>query len=212
MVVDKKCKKCRRAGEKLFLKGERCFTPKCAFERKPYPPGKTGTKKRSKRSATGYGLQLREKQKVKNIYRVDERQFATYVKEAAASHDTKPAEKLYQNLELRLDNVVFRMGFAFSRSIARQMVTHGHVTVNGRRVTIPSYRLKEGDQLGIRPGSEDNGLFNEVASNITKQPSIPWLAVDVKKLQGSVSDYPKVDKEKSSEMFDLTSVIEFYSR
>jgi len=212
MVIDKKCKRCRRAGEKLFLKGERCFTPKCAFERKPYPPGKGGTRRRARRSGTGYGLQLREKQKVKNIYRVDERQFSSYVKEATASRNTKPTEKLYQNLEMRLDNVVFRMGLAFSRSIARQMVTHGHVTVNGRRVNIPSRRMKSGDVVGIRPASKDNGLFNEVASNMTKQQSIPWLQVDIKKLQGTVSGYPKNDKDKGDDMFDLTSVIEFYSR
>src|SRR3989344_2189700 len=144
MITDQKCKKCRRAGEKLFLKGERCFTPKCAIERKPYPPGRLLSEKKHRSSVTEYGTQMKEKQKVLNTYRITEKQFSNYVKEASGKQGVKPAEHLFETLESRLDSTVFRTGFAGSRSLSRQMVAHGHITVNGRRTTIPSRQLKVG--------------------------------------------------------------------
>jgi len=154
-MEDKKCKICRRAGEKLFLKGERCFTPKCSFERKPYSPGKRDSERKHRSTVTEFGTQLREKQKVRNVYRISEKQFANYVKRASESKGN-PSEKLFEELESRLDSTVYRLGFAKSRSESRQIVAHGHIMVNGRRVSIPSYEVRIGDKLTVRGGSVGN--------------------------------------------------------
>lgn len=210
MITDQKCKKCRRAGEKLFLKGERCFTPKCAMERKPYPPGKILSEKKHRSNVTEYGTQMREKQKVRNTYRVSEKQFSGYVKEATRKTGAIPAEALFEALETRLDNVVFRAGFASSRSLARQMVAHGHITVNGRRTNIPSRRLNMGDVLSIRKGSKDSKLFENLGEKLKTQMIQPWVKMDAEKYEATIQGKPNLTKEEAS--FNLTSVIEFYSR
>jgi len=209
-MSDPKCKLCRRAGEKLFLKGEKCFTHKCIFEKRPTPPGKPESQKKHRSPVSEYGVQLREKQKVKNTYGVGERQFVNYIKEASSTPGVDPSEMLFEVLETRLDNIVFRMGLALSHAGARQMVTHGHITVNGRRVDIPSYKVKIGDVLGIREGSKSKSLFIN-ASEKTKARSTPeWISFDSSSLEGKLSAKPKLDKVHMP--YDLTSVIEFYSR
>ncbi|OHA82778.1 MAG: 30S ribosomal protein S4 [Candidatus Yonathbacteria bacterium RIFCSPLOWO2_01_FULL_47_33b] len=210
MINDQKCKKCRRAGEKLFLKGERCFTPKCAIERKPYPPGRLLSEKKHRSSVTEYGIQMREKQKVRNTYRVSEKQFGNYIKEASGKQGANPAENLFEALESRLDNSVFRAGFAASRSLARQMVAHGHITVNGRRTDIPSRRLVVGDVLAVRPGSKDSKLFETLAEKLKTLTVPTWFKVDAEKMTVTFQGKPKVAQGNNT--FNLTSVIEFYSR
>ncbi len=207
---DKKCKLCRRANKKLFLKGEKCFSPKCVFEKKPYAPGILDSARKHRKTFSEYGFQLREKQKIKNIYGVSEKQFSNYVKEATLRHGVNPADRLYENLELRLDSIVFRIGFASARSMARQMVSHGHITVNGRKVDIPSYKIKEGDILGIREGSKGKVIFNDISNKLEKQNVPSWIKVDFKKMQGVIQGSPKLDKEDM--VFNITSVLEFYSR
>ena len=210
MITDQKCKKCRRAGEKLFLKGERCFTQKGAIERKPYPPGRLLSEKKHRSSVTEYGTQMKEKQKVRNTYRITEKQFSNYVKEASGKQGVKPAEHLFETLESRLDSTVFRTGFAGSRSLSRQMVAHGHITVNGRRTTIPSRQLKVGDVLAIRAGSAGSKLFEGLGEKL-KTATVPtWIKVDAGKLTAVFQGKPKVGQGEAS--FNLTSVVEFYSR
>lgn len=210
MITDQKCKKCRRAGEKLFLKGERCFTPKCAMERKPYPPGRLISEKKHRSSVTEYGTQMKEKQKVRNTYRVTEKQFSNYVKEASGKRGANPAENLFESLESRLDSTVFRAGFAGSRSLSRQMVAHGHITVNGRRTTIASRQIKIGDVLAIRAGSAGSKLFEGLGEK-WKTATVPtWIKTDAGKLTAVFQGKPKVGQGEAS--FNLTSVIEFYSR
>src|SRR5690349_10535757 len=149
---DAKCRMCRRAGMKLFLKGQRCFTDKCAIERRAYAPGEHGKGRRVKE--TNYGLQLREKQKARRIYGVLERQFRNYFHKAEHSKGVT-GETLLQFLEMRVDNILYRLGLAPSRSAARQIVRHGHVTVNGKKVSIPSYVTRPGDLVAIREKSRD---------------------------------------------------------
>lgn len=209
-MIDKKCKICRRAGKKLFLKGEKCFTPKCVFEKKPYAPGMPDSARKHRKTFSEYGSQLREKQKVKNIYRVSEKQFANYIKEASSKQDVSPAERLYENLETRLDSTVFRAGFAPSRSLARQIVSHGHITVNGRKLDIPSYKIKKGDVLEVREGSKNKPLFADVSSRLEKQNVPTWIKVDPVKGQAVIQGIPKLDQGEV--IFNLTSVLEFYSR
>lgn len=210
-MINQKCKKCRRVGEKLFLKGERCFTPKCAMERKPYPPGKLLSEKKHRSSITEYGLQMREKQKVRNTYRVSEKQFGNYVKEAAGKSGVSPAEYLFASLESRLDNAVFRAGITHSRSLARQIVTHGHIMVNGRRTDIPSRRLKVGDVLAIREGSKASKLFEGLGEKLKTITTVPtWLKLDISKGTVVIQGDPK--PAQGEHTFNLTSVVEFYSR
>lgn len=212
MNIDQKCKKCRRVGEKLFLKGERCFTPKCAMERKPYPPGKVLAERKHRSQVTEFGLQLREKQKVRNTYRVSEKQFGNYVKEASGKAGVNPSEFLFQSLESRLDSAVYRAGFASARSLARQMVAHGHITVNGRRTNIPSRRLKMGDVLGIREGSKGKKLFEGLGEKFKNNTvAIPtWIKVDAEKHTALFQGKPVPGQNEH--VFNLTSIVEFYSR
>ena len=164
-MADAKCKTCRRIGEKLFLKGERCFTPKCAVVRKPYAPGSHG-KKRG-RAPSEYSRQLHEKQKLKALYGVSETQFRRYVTVAAARHG-QSVEELMSQLERRLDNTVFRLGLAFSRSVARQLASHGHLLVNNKRVTIPSYAVRPGDLISVRKESLQKPPFKEALERVKK--------------------------------------------
>jgi len=212
-MEDKKCKICRRAGEKLFLKGEKCFTPKCVFIKKSYAPGKAaaaGAGRKGRKSQTEYGKQLKEKQKMRNTYGMREKQFSNYIKESISQTGLAPADALNEKLELRLDNVVFKFGLAASRALSRQMVSHGHITVNGRKVTIPSYRLKVGDKIGIREGSTKKKVFDGLAVKLAKHPFPSWLKFELGKMSGEIIGKPKIDKAVMS--FDFASVLEFYSR
>lgn len=210
MIIEKKCKKCRRAGEKLFLKGEKCFTPKCTLEKKPFPPGLPFSARKHRSMMSEYGIQLKEKQKVRNVYRLSEKQFSAYVKNATNKRGVDPKEQLFKNLETRLDNVAFRLGFANSRPLARQIVSHGHLTVNGRRVDIPSYKLRKDDVVGLREQSNSKTLFADLTEKLQKHTAPSWLKLNAKKLEGTVQGDPSL--ENSDMTFNLTSILEFYSR
>jgi small subunit ribosomal protein S4 len=179
------CRQCRREGIKLFLKGGRCFTEKCAIERRNYPPGQHGLR-RSK--PTSYGLQLREKQKAKRIYGVLESQFRRYFSWAEGEKGVT-GENLLKLLERRLDNVVFRLGMAASRREGRQMVAHGHIQVNGRKVSVPSYIVKVGEVVQLRPTSK---MQERAADNLAagRSPVPPWLELDVNDKKGTVRGLP----------------------
>lgn len=209
MIIDTKCKKCRRAGEKLFLKGEKCFTPKCVFDKKPYAPGLQMSERKHRSMLTEYGRQLKEKQKVRNVYRLSERQFSKYIEDASSKRGVIPAEALYENLERRLDSVVFRLGLAASRSTCRQIVSHGHVTVNGKKLNVPSHKIRVGDVIGVRELSKAKTQFSEVTEK-AKDASPAWITYDAKKLEGKIESLPKLSTGDMT--FNLTSVIEFYSR
>lgn len=205
-MISIKCKKCRRAGQKLFLKGERCYSQKCAMVKRPYPPGLHG-KRRS--SLSEYGKQLLEKQKIRNIYGVLERQFKKYVLETEDKAGDK-REFLFKKLEKRLDNVIFRAGFAKSRTQARQAVSHGHVLVNGRRMNIPSYEVKVGDLISIKAKSSLIPLFKDLKELLKKHIVPPWMSMDAGKLEIKInSDVSDVDLNVIS---SLGMIIEFYSR
>ncbi|MBI5005051.1 MAG: 30S ribosomal protein S4 [Candidatus Lloydbacteria bacterium] len=205
------CRKCRRAGEKLFLKGEKCFTHKCIFERRPHPPGALESQRKHRSTVSEYGSQLREKQKIKNSYGLREQQFVNYVRSASGKRGADPAKELFASLESRLDRVVYRLGLASSQAMARQMVGHGHVLVNGKRTTIPSYRLRSGDIISIRGGSKDSVLFGEAIKTRAEKQVLPaWLVFDSKKFEGSVRAHPSLDATVMP--YDLKAVIEFYSR
>lgn len=208
MVVDKsKCKICRRAGTKLFLRGDRCLSAKCAMVKRPYSPGVKAKKVR--KNVSEYGKELAEKQKLKNWYYLSEKQFGNYVKDILQKRgkveDTSLA--LIKKLEHRLDNVIFRIGFASSRASARQMVTHGHFWVNGKRVDIPSYETRKGDKVSIRPGSVKKAIFKE---NIKEDEVPSWIKYDsVKKEAEIIGD---AFLEESAIPAEIASIFEFYSR
>ncbi len=209
-MSDPKCKICRRAGEKLFLKGEKCFTPKCTFEKRPNPPGKPLSERKHRSNITEYGIQLREKQKIRNTYGVSEKQFARYVKEATEEKGGSPVDHLFEKLERRLDNVVYRLGFAPSRTQARQMVAHGHFVVGKHKLTIPSYRVHKDDVITVREGSRVSPLFTTAAEKLTKQTTPNWMTTDPSKLTATIKGMPKYNKTELG--FNVQSVIEFYSR
>jgi small subunit ribosomal protein S4 len=182
-----KCRLCRREGEKLFLKGTRCFTEKCAFERRGYAPGEHGKDRRSKE--TSYGLQLRMKQKTRRIYGVLERQFRNYFAKAESQKGVT-GENLLLKLERRLDNIVFRMGFASSRSAARQLVRHRHFTVNERIVDIPSFEVKVGDEVRVRPNSKNVPFILGSVEQSKGREMMNWISVDYEKFSGRILEYP----------------------
>ncbi len=181
------CRLCRREGSKLFLKGSRCLSDKCAIERRNYPPGQHG--RRRGRRPSDYQVQLRQKQKVKRIYGVFERQFRKYFKEAAQRRGIT-GEALLIGLERRLDNVVYRTGLALSRAHARQIVRHGHIQVNGGRVDIPSYQTSQGDVIAVASGSKKNIAIKMAAENATAVERPNWLQVDLDSLEGRVVQLP----------------------
>lgn len=181
------CRLCRREGSKLFLKGSRCLSDKCAIERRNYPPGQHG--RRRGRRPSDYQVQLRQKQKVKRIYGVFERQFRKYFKEAAQRRGIT-GEALLIGLERRLDNVVYRTGLALSRAHARQIVRHGHIQVNGGRVDIPSYQTSQGDVIAVAPGSKKNIEIKMAAENATAVERPNWLQADLDSLEGRVVQLP----------------------
>lgn len=203
------CKICRREGEKLFLKGDRCFTAKCAFEKRSYPPGMHGRRARFRRKTTDFGTQLREKQKARRIYGVMERQFRRYFREAEKRKGVT-GTNLLQMLESRLDNVVYRMGFAGSRAQARQLVTHGHFEVNGKKTDIPSFLVEPGDQIAVRERSRSSGYFQTVAEQMEHRFVPEWLSVDIEKLSGRVLSLPTREEIEAPVSDQL--ITEYYSR
>ena len=185
--TDSKCRQCRREGGKLFLKGEKCFTEKCPVDKRAYPPGQHG---QQKSRLSDYGKQLREKQKLRRIYGVLERQFKNYYQEAAR-HKGSTGEDLLKMLESRLDNVVYRMGFGISRSESRQLVRHNAVLVNGKRVNIPSYQVQPNDLIEIATSSREQ-LRIKASLEAAGQRGIPeWLDVDVKAMKGTFKTVPE---------------------
>lgn len=204
------CKLCRREGQKLFLKGARCYTEKCALERRDYPPGEHGPLSRfRRRRPTDYSLQLREKQKVRRIYGVLERQFRRYFREAERMPGLT-GENLLILLERRLDNVVYRLGFADSRAQARQLVQHGHFTVNGRRVTIPSLLVRPDDVISVREGSRKRTYFKERAQLLDGRKVPEWLQLDPNTLSARVLALPR--REDIDIPVNEQLVVEYYSR
>jgi small subunit ribosomal protein S4 len=204
--TDPVCRLCRREGAKLFLKGSRCYTKKCAFERRPSPPGQHGVRRRK---VGDYGLQLREKQKVRRIYRILERQFRNYF-DAAESRPGVTGENLLRLLELRLDNVVFRLGIATSRDHARQLVNHGHFAVNGRPTNIPSFQVKPGDTVAVRESKRDREPF-KMAKESLRSVAVPeWLTIDPATLTGTIAAAPRRDQMPLELNEQL--VVEYYSR
>lgn len=197
----------RREGVHLHLKGERCLGPKCGVTRRAYAPGVHGPTSRTR--LTPYGVQLREKQKVKRFYGLLERQFRRYF-DAASSKKGDTSVYLMQALETRLDNVVYRLGFAVSRRQARQMVNHGHYLVNGKPVDIPSFAVKTGDIVSIKESKRTSPLYNSLVDRVAKMELPNWLIADTSKMEGKMIDEPKdVDL---SQIFDPKLIIEFYSR
>ena len=181
------CKLCRREGQKLFLKGTKCGTNKCAFEKRGYAPGQHGRSRRFKQSQ--YGIQLREKQKVRRIYGILEQQFHNYFKKAAQQKGIT-GENLLKLLECRIDNVVFRLGLAPSRKAARQLVRHRHFTVNNRIVDIPSYILKVGDEVKVRNKSRQMDIFHSSMRRMREGKQLPWLSLDKANMMGTILEMP----------------------
>jgi small subunit ribosomal protein S4 len=200
------CRLCRREGAKLFLKGTRCYTKKCSFERRPTPPGQHGVRRRKMGE---YGIQLREKQKVRRVYGVLERQFRNYFNEAE-THVGVTGEALLQSLETRLDNVVFRLGFASSRAQARQLVTHGHFAVNGTPTNVASYKMRPGDRVEVRESHRSREAFKVIRETLKSHTAPDWLSLDAAQLAGSVASLPRRDQMP----LDLSEqlVVEYYSR
>jgi len=207
--TDASCKLCRREGTKLFLKGSRCLTEKCAVEKRAYAPGQHGQATARRRKASQYSRQLREKQKVKRIYGLTERQFRNTFERINREPGVTGANLLIA-LELRLDNVVHRMGFAASRKAARQLVSHGHVEVNGDRVNVPSYRLKQGDEVRVRAASKDLDAVAVSLDLASKGQTVSWLAVDRDARAGRITERPTRDTIPVAAEEQL--IVELYSK
>lgn len=205
--IDAKCRQCRREGTKLFLKGERCSSPKCAIIKRNYPPGVHGPK--GKKRPTEYGTQLREKQKAKKIYHILEKQFRNYYQKAIRQKgDT--GEIMQQLLETRLDNVIYRLGLASSRTQARQMVSHNMFLVNGKKVNIPSYQLKAKDEITIKPQKASVKLFSDLDKKMEKYQAPVWLFFDLKTKTAKVINKPK--GKELEQNFNPRLIVEFYSK
>lgn len=204
--TDAVCRICRREGDKLFLKGDRCYTDKCAIARRGYAPGQHG---QGRKKASEYASQLREKQKAKKYYGMLEKQFHHYF-ELATKMPGMPGENLLKLLETRLDNVVYRAGFAMSRPEARQLVSHAHFTVNGKKVNIPSYLVKAGDVIAIRESSMDSDKVKGVLEANASRPALNWLSVDRAKAQATVVSIPErndIDLQVAEHL-----IVELYSK
>ncbi|MFW6386561.1 MAG: 30S ribosomal protein S4 [Bacillota bacterium] len=200
------CRLCRREGAKLYLKGARCYSEKCSFERRPYPPGEHG---QGRTKVSEYGQQLREKQKVRRIYGLMENKFKRYFEEAEQMGGVT-GENFLTLLERRLDNVVYRLGFASSRNEARQFVLHGHILVNGSRVNIPSYQVDEGDEIIVKDSSRKNKRFKEVLEFNAEMTPPDWLSVNVDKAEGTVLEIP--EREDIDYPVEEHLIVEYYSR
>ncbi len=203
--TEAKCKHCRREGEKLYLKGDRCFSDKCAFERRPYAPGEQGE---SRRSDSEYANQLREKQKVRKMYRLMETQFNNYFEKAERQRGVTGSNFL-RLLETRLDNVIYRAGLALSRDQARQFVNHGHVMVNGRKVDIPSRDMKEGDEFSIKDSTRKRDFMKDIREKNSEHTPPEWLSVDMEKAEGTVVRMP--EREDIEHPINEQLIVEFYS-
>lgn len=206
-ILDK-CRLCRRAGTKLYLKGDRCYTPKCAIVKRNYPPGMIGTKK-GKSRLTPYGIQLREKQKARLYYGITEKQMGNYFMRASRTLGNS-GEILVQFLETRLDNIVYRLGWASSHQTARQLVNHGHITVDGKKVTIPSYRVKPGQMLGVKQSSQGRKVFQEVLPALEKIQVPGWINTEKKSFAGKVVSLPTLTEVNP--LYDVRLITEYYSR
>ncbi len=200
------CRLCRREGSKLYLKGDRCYTDKCAVSRRAYAPGQHG---QNKKRLSGYGVQLREKQKVRRIYGVLESQFRSYFEEAERQRGVT-GENLLRILELRLDNVVFRMGFGNSRAEARQLVRHGHFAVNGKKVDIPSYQVKVNDLITVREGSKASDKLKQLAEDSAAKTAPQWLSVNAEMMEARVLTLPA--REDIDIPIEEHLIVELYSR
>jgi small subunit ribosomal protein S4 len=206
-LLNSKCKKCRREGVKLFLKGERCLSPKCPILKRNYPPGVHGPKGRKR--TTEYGTQLREKQKAKRIYGINERQFRNYYRKAISKKgDT--GQILQQLLQMRFDNVIYLLRLARSRVQARQMVGHGLFLVNGKKVNIPSYQLKTKDEITIKPEKEKAKIFADLEKRLEKEELPAWLHLDSKTQKARILNQPTGDELDKT--FNPRLIVEFYSK
>lgn len=207
---DAKCRKCRRIGEKLFLKGERCYTPRCAVERRRRPPGDSTPRRRR---PSDWALQLREKQKARFTYGILERQFRKYF-DMARNRPGVTGDNLIQILETRLDNVIYRLSMADSRQQGRQLVNHGHFTINGRRMDIPSYLVEPGDVVAWKRvgsnGANPPQFIQDLTDGLPKRPVPPWLRLDVGNLSGEVASLPDIAEVETG--IDARLVVEFYSK
>ena len=203
------CRLCRREGMKLFLKGDRCFTEKCAIEKRNYAPGQHGKGGRVKTKLQGYGLQLREKQKVKRLYRMQEGQFGLTF-DRAAQEKGVVGEVLLSKLERRLDNVIYRLGFGSSRAQARQLVRHGHVRVNERKLNIPSFQVKVGDVVSLAPRASKNALVAASVEAVKGRGVPKWLELDAAAMQGKVLSLPVRDDVNFPIQEQL--IVELYSK
>ena len=200
------CRLCRREGTKLFLKGDRCYSDKCAFNRRPVPPGQHG---QGRRKVSEYGLQLREKQKMRRAYGLLEKQFRLYFNKASRMKGLTTGEALLQLLELRLDNVVYRLGLGVSRAQSRQLVLHSHILVNGKKVNIPSYQVQAGDVITVKEGSQNVDIFKAVKENgVSNLPK--WVEMDAAKLTGKVLQKP--EREDVDLTLEEHLVVEYYSK
>ena len=204
--TDSVCKLCRREGQKLFLKGGRCYTDKCSVNRRSYAPGQHG---QDRKKVSEYGLQLRAKQKARRFYGVLERQFSNYF-DIAASRPGMTGENLLRILETRIDNTVYRMGFADSHAQARQLVLHGHFTVNGRKVNIPSYRVKAGDVISFKEGSRSLDSIKAILERNASRPVPKWLDVDRNTLEGKIVSLP--NREDIDLNVEEHLIVELYSK
>ncbi|MDI6883164.1 MAG: 30S ribosomal protein S4 [Patescibacteria group bacterium] len=206
------CKICRRLGQKLFLKGEKCFSPKCPLIRKPYQPGQKRKRTGKKGGVSEYGKELREKQKVREYYGIEERQFRRYIKEILKKRgkieDT--AFELIKRLEKRLDNVVLRLGFSRSRRQARQLVSHNYFLVNKKPVNIPSFGVKKGDVISLKPKKKEKQFFKGLSLYIKQVQPPSWLRLDKEKMEGKVIGEPNL--EEAGAPAEISSIFEFYSR
>lgn len=207
LTLSPSCKLCRREGEKLFLKGERCYTAKCAIVKRKFVPGVHGVQRQPR--LTEYGQQLRAKQKAKRTYGIMERQFINYYKKAVAKPEDSE-QALKRLLEMRLDNVVYRLGFAVSRALARQLITHGHITVNSEKLDIPSCQIKVGDVVAISSFSKDLAPFKGLDEKLKTHQLPSWLGLDKEMKSGKVLSLPS--SEDMRDTIEAKQIIEFYSR
>ena len=204
---DAVCRLCRREGMKLFLKGAKCFTDKCPIEKRNYAPGQHGKDRKTK--IVGYGLQLREKQKAKRIYFVNENQFRNYYEDATRRKGVT-GEVLIQTLESRLDNIVFRLGFATARRQARQLVRHGHISVNGKKVNIPSYQVRVGDEVSVREDARNSESLKAAIEYNSHQAAPSWIEVDRENMKGRITSLPK--REDINLPVNEQLIVELYSK
>ncbi len=208
-MISKKCKSCRRANEKLFLKGDKCSSPKCALLRKPSPPGMAP--KRRKSGFSEYGKELREAQKIKKMYVLSDRQFRKIIREVLSKKNKEGASVvLMQKLEKRLSNVVFRAQLAKSRSAAKQLISHGHFLLNGKKVTIPSIEVRVGDEIRLKDSSKKNSYFQSILPFVKKENIPSWLSFDKEKFLIKVVQEPNIEELEAK--INVPLILSFYSR